>query len=154
MPSRRELMQSSAVVATLLAASGLWPRVAGAQSVRNAAAFEAKSLGDVAKALGIGRPVESAEVTLQAPDIAENGATVPLAATSSAAGVRRMLFLIEKNPNALAAVFELTDAVEPAVSTRVKMDQSSNVYAVVVTADQRVLYAQKDVKVTLGGCGA
>ena len=64
-----------------------------------------------------------------------------------------MLLLIEKNPNALAAVFDITDAIEANVSTRVKMAQTSNVYAVAMLADNRVLYAVKEIKVTLGGCG-
>ena len=53
----------------------------------------------------------------------------------------------------LAAVFDLSDAVEPSISTRVKMGQSSNVFAVAITADNKVLYAAKEIKVTLGGCG-
>jgi sulfur-oxidizing protein SoxY len=151
MQDRREWLKSSAAVAALLA--GLGPRAVWAQAGWNKAAFEAKSLGDAVKALGGGQPTPSSEVVLQAPDIAENGAVVPIAATVSAAGVKRVLLLVEKNPNALAGVFELTDAVEPAVRTNVKMGQTSNVYAVAITADNKVLYAEKEVKVTLGGCG-
>jgi sulfur-oxidizing protein SoxY len=64
-----------------------------------------------------------------------------------------MLILVEKNPNVLAAMFDVSDAVEADFSTRVKMGQSSNVFAVVLMDDGRSLFAQKDVKVTLGGCG-
>ena len=71
---------------------------------------------------------------------------------STLPGVRRLLLLVEKNPSVLSAVFELGDAVEANVTTRVKMGQSSNVYAVAMMADGRVLFARKDVKVTLGGC--
>ena len=78
---------------------------------------------------------------------------VPLAASTTLPGVMRLAFLVEKNPNTLAAVFELTDAVESSVSTRIKMGQTSNVFAVAMLADARVLFAQKEVKVTLGGCG-
>jgi sulfur-oxidizing protein SoxY len=78
---------------------------------------------------------------------------VPVGASTTLAGAKRILLLVEKNPSMLAALFEVTDAVEPNISTRVKMGQSSNVIAVVITADNKVLFAQKEIKVTLGGCG-
>jgi sulfur-oxidizing protein SoxY len=151
MPTRREMLTKSATVAGLLATAGLLP--AAAQAAWNQAAFDAKSLADATKALGGGAPAESAEVTITGPDIAENGAVVPVGCASSAAGVKQLLLLVEKNPNVLAAVFELSDAVDPAFTTRVKMGQSSNVYAVAMLADGKVLYAAKEIKVTLGGCG-
>jgi sulfur-oxidizing protein SoxY len=154
MTDRRELLKRSASVAAMLAAAGLLPAVARADVAGyNSAAFEAKSLADAMKALGAAAPTLSAEVSIQGPDIAENGAVVPLGASSTLAGVKRLLLLVEKNPNTLSAIFEFSDAVDPAVSTRVKMGQSSNVYAVAMLGDGRVLFAQKEVKVTLGGCG-
>jgi sulfur-oxidizing protein SoxY len=78
---------------------------------------------------------------------------VPVGASTTLAGAKRILLLVEKNPSMLAALFDVTDAVEPNISTRVKMGQSSNVIAVVITADNKVLFAQKEIKVTLGGCG-
>lgn len=153
MLNRRDMMQHSAVVAGLLASTGLLPGLAQAQAL-NRAAFDAKSMDEMFKAMGLtAKPVESKDVTLTGPDIAENGAVVPLGVTSAAAGVKRLLLLVEKNPNVLAAAFEVSDAVEPSMSTRVKMGQTSNVYAVAITADNKVLFAQKEVKVTLGGCG-
>ncbi|MFN3809563.1 MAG: thiosulfate oxidation carrier protein SoxY [Roseateles asaccharophilus] len=153
MLNRRDMMQHSAVVAGLLASAGLLPGLAQAQAL-NRAAFDAKSMDEMFKAMGLAaKPVESKEVTLTGPDIAENGAVVPLGVASAAAGVKRLLLLVEKNPNVLAAAFEVSDAVEPSMSTRVKMGQTSNVYAVAITADNKVLFAQKEVKVTLGGCG-
>ena len=151
--SRRDLIQRSAAVAAMLAAAGLLPRPAAAQSGWNKAAFEAKNVDDVLKALGAAKPVESQDVTLTAPDIAENGAVVPVAAAAALPGVKRLLFLVEKNPNTLAGAFDLSDAVEPNVATRIKMAETSKVYAVALLADNRVLFAQKQVKVTLGGCG-
>jgi sulfur-oxidizing protein SoxY len=68
-------------------------------------------------------------------------------------GVKRIAFLVEKNPTTLAGIFEFTDAVETSVKTRIKMGQTSNVLAVAILGDGKVLYAQKEVKVTLGGCG-
>jgi sulfur-oxidizing protein SoxY len=105
------------------------------------------------KALGAGAPVESKDVTITGPDIAENGAVVPLGVSTSLAGVKQMLILVEKNPTALVAVFNMTDSVDANFATRSKMGQSSDVYAVAVMADGKALYAKKEVKVTLGGCG-
>ena len=151
--NRRQMIQHSAVLAGLLASAGLLP-AAQAQAAFNRGAFDAKTMDEMLKALGLAaKPVESKEVTLTGPDIAENGAVVPLGVASSAAGVKRLLLLVEKNPNVLAGVFEVSDAVEPSMSTRVKMGQTSNVYAVAITGDNKVLFAQKEVKVTLGGCG-
>ena len=149
--TRREVLAASAKVATLLAAAGLLPGLARAAWPQ--AAFETKSIADAVKALGGGAPVASADVTITGPDIAENGAVVPVGASTTAAGATRLLLLVEKNPNTLAAVFDLTDAIEPNISTRVKMAQTSNVYAVAMMNDGRVLYASKEIKVTLGGCG-
>lgn len=151
MQTRRDLLASSATVAGLLATAGLLPTAA--QAAWSQAAFDAKTLNDAAKALGGGAPAESKDVTITGPDIAENGAVVPVGCSTTLAGVKRLALMVEKNPNALAAVFDVTDAVEPSFNTRVKMGQSSNVYAVAFMADGKVLYATKEIKVTLGGCG-
>jgi sulfur-oxidizing protein SoxY len=150
MPSRRDLLTRSAALAALLAA-GVPP--ARAQSSWNKAAFETKSIDDSLKALGLAKPVESKDIVLTAPDIAENGAVVPIAANTTLPGVKRIAFMIEKNPTTLAGVFEFTEFVDTNVSTRVKMAQTSNVLAVAIMGDGKVLYTQKEVKVTLGGCG-
>jgi len=154
MYTRRDVVSNSVKVAAMLAAAGLMPGLAQAQAAGyNSAAFQAKNMAEVMKALGAGAPVESKDVTVTGPDIAENGAVVPIAASTTLPGVKRILVLVEKNPSVLSAVFDVTDAVEPNFSTRVKMGQSSNVYAVAVMGDGKVLFAQKEVKVTLGGCG-
>jgi sulfur-oxidizing protein SoxY len=150
MPTRRESLQHSAIVAGLLASSGLFPGYAQAY---NKSAFDAKTVADAVKAFGRGAPVESRDVTLTAPDIYENGAVVPIAASTSLANVKHLLILVEKNPSALVAKFDVTDAIEPNFSLRAKMGQSSDVYAVVITNDGRALFAKKDVRITLGGCG-
>jgi sulfur-oxidizing protein SoxY len=152
MTTRREMLTTSARVAGLLAAAGLLP--ATAQAAWSQAAFDAKSVADAAKALGgAGAPVESKDVTLTGPDIAENGAVVPVGCSTALAGVKRMMILVEKNPSVLAAVFDVSDAVEASFNTRVKMGQSSNVYAVAMMGDGKVLFSGKEIKVTLGGCG-
>jgi sulfur-oxidizing protein SoxY len=68
-------------------------------------------------------------------------------------GVKQILILVEKNPTALIAVFNLTDSVDANIATRTKMGQSSDVYVVAVMNDGKVFFAKKEVKVTLGGCG-
>ena len=149
--TRRQVLKHSAVVAGLLAGTGLFPEYALAF---NKAAFDAKSLADALKALGAnGAPEASSAVTLTAPDIAENGAVVPLAVASTLPGIKQLVLLVEKNPNALVAVFNMAPELEASFATRSKMGESSDVYAVAITADGKAHYAKKEVKVTLGGCG-
>jgi sulfur-oxidizing protein SoxY len=153
--TRRRVLNHSARVAAAHAPAG-WLPVSNAQSntAWNKSAFDAKSVAELMKTLGVPAPVESKQVTLAAPDIAENGAVVPLTVATTVPGARRLLILVEKNPNTLAASFELGESIEANFGTRVKMNTSSDVYAVAITADGRALFARKDVKVTLGGCGS
>jgi len=150
MQTRRKTLKQSAVLVGLLAGTGLFPHYALAF---NASAFEAKNLGDVLKAIGAGAPQASKDVTITAPDIAENGAVVPLGAATTLPGVKQILLLVEKNPATLVAIFNATDSVDTNLLTRAKMGQSSDVYAVAIMNDGKVLFAKKEVKVTLGGCG-
>jgi sulfur-oxidizing protein SoxY len=151
---RREFVQttSGAVALGLVTTAGLLPATASAQAGWNKAAFESKSLADVVKALGGGTATESADVVLSAPEIAENGNVVRIGAQSAAAGVTWLGLVIEKNPAALAAGFDVMPGTEANMSTNVKMGQSSNVYALAKVGD-KFIYAVKEVKVTLGGCG-
>jgi len=154
MRSRRDLLSRSAKVAAMLAAAGLLPGLAHAQAGSyNSAAFAAKTMPELMKALGANAPTESKDVTVTGPDIAENGAVVPVGAATTLAGVKRLLILVEKNPSMLTAIFDVTDAIDANISTRVKMGQSSDVYAVAMMGDGKVLFAKKEIKVTLGGCG-
>ena len=149
--NRRELLKRSAAVTALLAGAGLL--APSAHAAWTQAAFEAKTLADAVKALGGAAAVESKDVTLVAPEVAENGAVVQIAIATALSNVKRMLLLVEKNPAALSAAFDVTDAVDASFTARVKMGQSSNVMAVAMMGDGRVLFAQREVKVTLGGCG-
>ena len=151
MRTRREILQRSAAVASLMGSLGLLPQAA--QAAWQAPAFEAKTMADLAKALGVSTPVESKDVSITGPDIAENGAVVPVGCATTLPGVKRLLILVEKNPSMLCAMFDVSDAVDANFNTRVKMGQSSQVMAVAVMADGKVLFAQKEIKVTLGGCG-
>jgi sulfur-oxidizing protein SoxY len=151
MQTRRETLKHSAVVAGLLASTGLFPQFAHAAF--NKAAFDAKTVQDAIKAIGPGAIAESKDVTITGPDIAENGAVVPLGASTSLPNVKQLLILVEKNPAVLVAMFNMSDSIDATVATRAKMGQSSDVYAVAITADGKALFAKKEVKVTLGGCG-
>jgi sulfur-oxidizing protein SoxY len=151
MQTRRQHLQQSAVVAGLLASTGLFPQFAHAAF--NKAAFDAKTIAESLKAYGAGAPVESKDVTITAPDIAENGAVVPMGAATALPNVKQLLIMVEKNPSALVAMFNVTDSIDASVSTRAKMGQSSDVYAIAIMADGKALFAKKEVKVTLGGCG-
>ena len=101
---------------------------------------------------GAGSPAESKDVQVTGPDIAENGAVVPVGVSSTLPSVTMVAILIEKNPNALAASFTLPEGTLANVQTRVKMGQTSNVYALVKSGD-KFFMATKEIKVTLGGCG-
>ena len=155
--TRRQILQASAgsTVMALAASAGLFKSSeAQAQSpVWNKAAFDTKTLQETVKALGGTAATESKDITfVTAPDIAENGAVVPVAIASKIAKTESIAILVEKNPNSLSAYFDIPDGTEPFVATRVKMGQTSNVYAL-VKADGKYFYATKEIKVTLGGCG-
>jgi sulfur-oxidizing protein SoxY len=137
------------VLAGLLTAAG-YPQYALAF---NKNAFEAKTVQEAIKAAGGGAMSESKDVTLTSPDIAENGAVVPLGVSTSLSGVKELLILVEKNPNALVALFKVSDSIDANFMTRAKMGQSSDVFAVAIMNDGRALFSKKEVKVTLGGCG-
>jgi len=151
---RREILKAGggAGVLALAAAAGLVrPGDALAQQW-NKAAFETKSFADTLKALGGSGSTESARIQITAPDIAENGAVVPISVESGVARTQAIAILIEKNPNTLSANFDIPDGTDPFVTTRVKMAETSNVYAL-VKADGKYFHAVKEIKVTLGGFG-
>lgn len=149
---RRQTIKAGSSLALVAAAisAGLLPTSAFADW--NKAAFEAKNMADVLKAMGGASAEKSADIIITAPDIAENGAVVPVAVASKIAGTQSISILVEKNPSSLAAEFDILPGTEPNVGTRVKMGQSSNVHAV-VKAGGKYYVATKEIKVTLGGCG-
>jgi sulfur-oxidizing protein SoxY len=150
---RRNVLKtgSGAALLSALAAAGIiTPGMALADW--NKAAFDAKSMADTLKAMGAASPADSKDVQVTGPDIAENGAVVPVGVATTLPNVSMVAILIEKNPNALAASFTLPEGTEANVQTRVKMGQTSNVYAL-VKSDGKFFMATKEIKVTLGGCG-
>ena len=154
--TRREWLKSGGgvTVLTLLAAAGwIKPGDALAQAPARNKAFEGKTMDEALKALGAGAPAASKDIAfVSTPDIAENGAVVPIGIVSAIPKTEAIAILIEKNLNMLTAIFEIPAGTDPAISTRVKMAQTSNVHAL-VKADGKYYTASKEIKVTLGGCG-
>jgi sulfur-oxidizing protein SoxY len=148
---RRDSLKQFASLAGLLVGAGY---CSFAQAAYNKAAFDSKSVNDAVKLQGGGGIAESKDILLNAPDYAENGAAVAVGVSTALSGVRKILILIEKNPASLAASFEVSEWIEANFSTRVKMSQTSDVYAVAIMADGRALFSKKEVKVTIGSCGA
>ncbi|HHH39254.1 MAG TPA: thiosulfate oxidation carrier protein SoxY [Sedimenticola sp.] len=116
-------------------------------------AFEAKKVPDALKALaGSDRLTESSEIKIKAPDIAENGAVVPVTVSSDIEGIESISIIAVNNPAPLIASFELGEGAEGFISTRIKMGKTGDVVAV-VKANGKLYSARKEVKVTIGGCG-
>ena len=152
---RRDFLHRTAsaiAVVTVLPAAHAQTAAANAPGW-NKVAFDSKTLADAAKAMGAtGAPIESKDLMLRAPEIAENGNVVRIGAQSNIAGTTQIALVVEKNPSALAAMFEVPVGTDANVETNIKMGQSSNVYALAKAGD-KYYYAVKEVKVTLGGCG-
>lgn len=153
-PPRRTFLHQTARVGALAAAwsAGLLASGWAWAATWNKAGFESKTLADVMKSLGATGALESKEIAITAPDIAENGAVVPIAVTSRLANTQQISIVAEKNPFPLAATFDLTGVGEGYVSARIKMGQTSDVWAV-VKAEGKYYIAKKEVKITVGGCG-
>jgi sulfur-oxidizing protein SoxY len=134
------------------AASGLVAGGTAFAANRNEKALTARNTTDVLKHLGISNMTESKDITITAPDIAENGAVVPVAVQSKIPNTESILIVAEKNPAPLAATFDVMPGSEAYVSTRLKMGQTSDVRAI-VKAGGKYYTAVKEVKVTVGGCG-
>ncbi|MBV0933577.1 thiosulfate oxidation carrier protein SoxY [Marinobacterium weihaiense] len=149
--NRRSLIKAVLAGGALMGVGVLLPRAAMAAWASKA--FEATEQGTAMKALFGGEmPVASADVVLDAPDIAENGAVVPVSVSTEMAGVESISIFIENNPAPLAAQFVIPEGTAADVSTRVRMGKTTNVTAV-VKADGKLYSATKEVKVTIGGCG-
>lgn len=153
---RREILKTSSglgLLAAAVAAGWISPGRAWAQQW-DKAVFDSKTVKEAITAMGAGIPAESKNVVFvnPTPEIAENGAVVPITVRSDLPKTQSISILIEKNPNTVAASFDVPEGTEPFISTRVKMAETSNVVAL-VKADGKYYFARKEVKVTLGGCG-
>lgn len=151
---RRTFLKGSLAGSTVAVAMGaglLSPRTVLAAWPKSA--FNAKTIPDALTALyGNGSTTPSSDIKIKAPDIAENGAVVPVTVSTSIKGITDISIIIEKNPSPLTANFKLSSSSKGFVATRVKMGKTSNIIAV-VRAGGKAYAARKDVKVTIGGCG-
>lgn len=150
---RRNLLKSasSAGAVTVAIAAGLL-KPTQVLAAWNKPAFDAKNMNDAMKGLGAGTPTESKSITIKAPDIAENGAVVPVEVTSGIPGTTNISIFAEKNATPLVGSYNFSGGTLGYVSTRIKMGSTSLVRAV-VTAGGKTYTAAKEVKVTIGGCG-
>jgi len=149
--NRRTALKSAGALAAVLATGALKPRIAEAMTV-NKTAMGAKTTADAMKALGVAGAAESSDIQIKAPEIAENGAVVPIEVTSNVPGTQLISVFVEKNPFPYAASFDVSKGALPFVALRLKVGESSNI-RVVVTAGGKHYTAAKEVKVTIGGCG-
>jgi sulfur-oxidizing protein SoxY len=140
-------------LSALIAAGLLKPGRVLAAEDWNKAAFDAKDIGAALKGLGAGNAAESKDIVLKAPDIAENGAVVPVEVISNIPNSVSIAVLSLKNPLPLAASFDFANGALPELQVRVRLADTTMVKAVVKTADGKFYSAQKEVKVTVGGCG-
>lgn len=151
--NRRKFIKNSmlfagtlATIPTLIAtkeAYASWPKKS----------FDIKDLNDsVSSIYGHNNLQESSKVKLKAPEIAENGAIVPINVSTTLDNVESIMIFVENNPQPLSSGYQLTSLAEPAIGTRLKMGKTSNVMAAVKSGD-KVYTATQEVKVTIGGCG-
>ena len=158
-PTRRLILKGIGVIALagLGAKLGVLtfaptPAFAAANDKWPEEAFKQKGEADAIKAL-YGKTAEASDkVKLDAPEIAENGAVVPISVTTTLTDVTSISFLVADNPNALAASYIIPPGTNPAVANRIKMAKTSNVTAI-IEAGGKLYSATKEVKVTVGGCG-
>ena len=152
--TRRTFLQATMAAGTVAVATGaglLTPRSVLAAWPKSA--FSAVNIEEAIKALaGDGNTIDSKEIVVEAPDIAENGAVVSVTVKSKAANTEQMSVFVPENANPLCSSYITTDAIDGFVTGRIKMRKTSDVIAV-VKADGKLLTAKKPVKVTLGGCG-
>jgi sulfur-oxidizing protein SoxY len=118
----------------------------------NEQAFGAKTSTDALKGIGAPSPAASKDIVIDAPQIAENGAVVPIEISSNLPGTTAIAVLIEKNPFPLTGRFEFKEGALPFVKLNVKMGETSDV-RVVAEAGGRHYVATREIKVTIGGCG-
>jgi sulfur-oxidizing protein SoxY len=150
---RRTLLRVTTGALGMALAIGLLTPLRALAGTWNRTGFDSKALTDALKSIGATNSVDSPDILIKAPEIAENGAIVPIEVVSRLPNTRFIAILAEKNPFPLIGTFDLRDGAEGFISTRVKLGETSRV-RVIVKADDKVYGATREVKVTIGGCGA
>jgi sulfur-oxidizing protein SoxY len=145
---RRFFIRGGLVLAMLTAL----PRILFAAVWPQKAFNETTSSGAINELLGPGSPTPSDDISLKAPEIAENGAVVPVKIKTTLQNVQSISIIVEKNPRPLATTVEILPGTLPEFSNRIKMRETSNVMVVVKT-DNGLFSTSKEIKVTIGGCG-
>jgi len=118
----------------------------------NEQAFGAKTAADALKSIGATAAAPSQDILIEAPQIAENGAVVPIEISSNIPGTTSIAVVIEKNPFPLAGKFDFKENALPFVKLNVKMGETSDVRVVAVAGGKQFV-ATREIKVTIGGCG-
>ena len=151
---RRTFLKSAGVAGSVVVAitAGLLKSGEVLAAAWNTNAFAAKNISDAMSAAGFAGAVESKDIVIKAPEIAENGAVVPVEVICNIPGTTSLAIFVEKNPTPMVASFDFLAGAESYVSTRIKMGQTSLV-RVAVKAGGKTYMASKEVKVTIGGCG-
>jgi len=151
---RRTLMKGTlagSAIGVAVGAGLLTPRAVLAAWPQKA--FESKSTADALKAVyGSAEAASSGDITVKAPDIAENGAVVPITVSTTLGDLKSISIIAEKNPVPLIATYDMGPTAEGYISMRIKMGKTSDVMAV-VNSGGKLFEARKEVKVTIGGCG-
>ncbi len=116
-------------------------------------AFSSKTQPDILQSLyGSIEVIPSKGIKIKTPDVAENGASVPVNISTEIADIESIAIVVPNNPLPLAGLFEHSEGVLGYVSTRIKMGKTGEVIAV-IKSNGNLYTAEKMVKVTLGGCG-
>lgn len=148
---RRDFLKNSLTTTVVGAVGILAPQTLIADWPNDA--FTAKDVPTVLKDLyGVDVAENNSAIQIKVPEIAENGAVVPLTIETNLLDVTQIAIFSSVNPFPLAADFRLTTSVPPYVSTRIKMSKTGDIVAIVQSAG-KLYSAQKEVKVTVGGCG-
>ena len=150
--TRRSVIKAGGAAALFAVFGGVLLQPGRALAAWNKGAFEAKNIADAMKSVGVANAEESKAIEIRAPEIAENGAVVPIDITSNIPGTTSISVFIEKNPFPYTGTFDFSQGAVPYVHLRVKIGESTPV-RVVVAAGGRFYTAAKEVKVTIGGCG-
>jgi len=148
-PKRRKILQAAMTAAAAMALP-MSRRVQAAEW--NKTAFGATTVAEVLKQMSATNAQPSKDIQIKVPDVAENGAAVPIEITSRIPNTQSIAIVVDKNPFPLLASFGFANGAEPYASTRVKFAGGSDM-RIIVTAGGRHYVAVRDVKVVAGGCG-
>lgn len=150
--ARRNFLVTSVGAGAAWMALGMLRPIGANAAQLDAATSGANNLALAYQALGVGQMIESKDIYINAPEIAESGVIVPVEVTSKLGGTSMIAILVEKNPHPLTAQFAIATGTQGYVNTRMKMSSSSPVH-IVVQAGGKYYHTMKLVKLTEGGCG-